>query len=82
MDDREEDLRATSDQLLHDAEELRRAERAKRAEQPGSQRFQRLADRVERLSRRIRALAGIQRKLGEELGKQANGNLPEAIENQ
>lgn len=80
MDDREQDLRATSDQLLEDAEELRRVEREKRTERPGSHRFDRLADRVERLSRRIGALAGVQRDLGADLGRRPNGHHAEPID--
>jgi hypothetical protein len=62
----ESDLRVTSDRMLRTLDQLAALETEKRALTPGTPRFQRLADEVERLAADVFAQTHAQRQLGEQ----------------
>ena len=66
MSDLEEDLRATSDELVGETQELQDLEIEKRRTPPSSSRFVALAQRTRQLATRVRRLAGAQAELGEQ----------------
>jgi hypothetical protein len=59
------DLRVASDRMLRTLEQLQALENEKRTLQPGTERFQRLADEVERLAAEVFSQTHSQRQLGE-----------------
>jgi hypothetical protein len=61
----EQDLRATSDQMLNTLSELERLENEKRNERPGTERFRSLAAEIERLASSVFAQTHNQRRLAE-----------------
>jgi hypothetical protein len=66
VDKLEEDLRATSDELVGDTKALQELEVEKRRTPASSSRFVALAQRTRQLAARVRRLAGVQAELGEQ----------------
>ena len=63
--DLEQGLRSVSDQMLHTLDQLQLLEHEKRSEAPGSVRFVRLADEIEKLAAMIFAQTSTQQTLAE-----------------
>ncbi len=62
----EHDLRSTSDEMLRTLEQLEQLENQKRGEEPGTQRFVRLATEIERLAAMVFSQTSNQQRLAEE----------------
>ena len=69
--DLEQDLRNVSDDMLRTLEQLQSLETAKRAEQPGSDRFVRLAKEIEKLAAVVFQQTSAQQSLAEATHKAA-----------
>lgn len=67
MPDLEDDLRATSDAMMHDLERMQRLEEEKRALEPDDPRLVALSVEIEELSRRTQTTSSAQREIAEEL---------------
>jgi hypothetical protein len=61
----EQELRATSDEMLRTLEQLAELESQKRREEPGTQRFVRLANEIERLAAIVFSQTSAQQSLAE-----------------
>jgi len=61
----EQDLRSVSDEMLRSLEQLQRLETEKRAEDPGSDRFVRLATEIEKLAAVVFTQTAAQQSLAE-----------------
>lgn len=62
----EQDLRNVSDDMLRTVEQLQRLEHAKRAEEPGTARFTKLAKEIEKLAGVVFAQTSVQQSLAEQ----------------
>jgi FixJ family two-component response regulator len=69
MDPREDDVRATAEQLARDGRELASIEQAKAQADPRTGRFRRLTNRAERLVTRIVRLGRVQRQIADEIAE-------------
>jgi hypothetical protein len=80
--DLEQNLRSTSDEMLRTLEQLQRLESEKRAEEPGTQRFVRLANEIERLAAIVFSQTTVQQSLAQQThaAKRAGEEMPPAID--